>query len=286
MATKTRVTRASKAVNDAAVAVKELTPKSATDKLQVAKLAVANKLAEIDAVVVESLQELQTLRLAKEALQQEIKDLHSIDVTAETMAALEAEFEAFKVRMAEEKKKAEADHNELIANRAKTWAHEEQDHKFQIEQRDKRDADTFKFAAEQRQRVEDMRLAALTEREKKMSDLEAEVAGLPAKLDSGIKTAVASATEALKQKYEHAAALAAADAKAKNDLLSAQNAALVAQNAASEKARAEAVAVAEKARQELNSLAQAAVNASSGREALKAVQESQPAAPTPSGRGR
>jgi hypothetical protein len=188
--------------------------------------------------------------------------------------------------MATEQDKLEFDHNELVKHREKQFKQEAADHAYEIAQRDKKDADTFKFMQEQRQRAEDLRIAALTEREKKMTELEAAVAAMPGKIDGAVKTQVAAATESLKTKYEHAATVERMNLVATNKLLEEQIKAVKEQNAALAQSRSEAVSVAEKARNELNALAQAAVNASSGREALKAVQESQPSAPAPTGRGR
>lgn len=53
---KAPATRAAKTVDTAVAAVKEITPKTAMDKLNAAKLAIASKLAEVDAATLERLE--------------------------------------------------------------------------------------------------------------------------------------------------------------------------------------------------------------------------------------
>lgn len=297
VARKAKTTRATKTVENAVASVALLTPKSAMDKLNAAKLAISDKLAEVDAAVLERIQEMNNLDIAIAERKKEIKDLHDIEVTAETLDALKVELENFKVESEAVQTKVESDHNEMVADRAKTWAREEADHKFAIEQRNKRDEEMLKADSERRQREERIRMEdvnrnltsrieAVEEREKKMTDLEAQVAAMPGKIEDGIKSEVAKVTEALKTKYEHEKALAQKDFDAKNALLQAQITSLTAQVTEANKVKLEALTTADRARNELNALAQAAVSASSGREALKAVQESAPSAPAPTGRGR
>jgi membrane protein involved in colicin uptake len=256
------------------------------DKLNAAKLSISEKLAEVDAEILARIQELNNLDIVIAERKNEIKALHDIEVVAESLDVIKEQHATFLEESEETQRKIAADHNELIANRAKSWKQEEEEHRYQIVQRNQRDEDAFKFAAEQRKRVEDLRVAALVEREKKITALEAEVAGLPVKLADGIKTAVATATESMKTKYEHEKVLAQKDFDSKNALLQAQVTASKLQLEDALRAKSEAQSVADKARAELNQIAREAVQASSGREALKAVQDSQPATPAPTGRGR
>lgn len=297
VARKAKPTRATKTVENAVASVALLTPKSAMDKLNAAKLAISDKLAEVDAAVLERIQEMNNLDIAIAQRKQEIKELHEIEVTAESLNELKMKHAEFIAESEAAAEKIENDHNEMIADRAKTWAREEADHKFEIASRNARDEAMLKAESETRQRVERVRaedvdrqlkarIEAVELREKKMTDLEAQVAAMPGKIEEGIKSEVAKATAALKVSYEHAATVEKMNLDAKNKLLEAQIGSLQAQIVSTEKSRADAMATAEKARAELNQIAREAVQASSGREALQAVKDSAPNTPAPTSRGR
>lgn len=290
-------TRQTKAVETAVTAVAGITKKGALDKLQEAKLALDDHYAKLDATLMGSLEIKENLDLANEKARQDLKELHDIEATAETLQSLKDELDCFTSNMDKERERIENDHNELVASQQKTWAQEEAEHKYQIDQRNKKAELELKALSEERQRQEkfrmedfnkmmEVRLTALTDRETKMTDLEAAVAGIQAKVDSAVSTAVATATSSMKRDYDYQTALAKKDTEVQIGLLSGQLKALQAALAVSESRNADLAAAAKAAQEQVQAIASKAVDASSGKAALAAVQQTIENQPATTSRGR
>lgn len=286
-----------KTVKEAVAAVANVTPKTALDKLNAAKLAVNEKLAEVDVALLDQIQEMQNLDTVIAERKAELKDLFAIEADAETLQLMKEEHERWKVEAEQEKADTIATETERQAERDKKWLREQEEHAYEIAQRNARDEATLKAQSEARQREErirmddvnrslEQRIAAVEEREAAAAAKADEIANMPKTIASAVEKAVADATTQLKQQNQFEKALAAKDAENRVGLLQSELVAVKAALAASEARNAALVTQAAQAVENAKAIAMEAVNASSGRQALAAVQNTvaNPATATPARR--
>jgi hypothetical protein len=289
-------TRQTKTVAQAVTAVAGVTPKSALEKLNTAKLAINEKLADVDTAMLAQIQEMQNLDTVISERKAELKDLYEIEVGAETLATLKAEQEAWLVeRDAARERRITTDNDEIVA-RNKAWNREDEEHAYAVEQRNARDAAAALAETQERQRLEKIRMEEVArnlvsrveeieKREEALTAKQAEIDAMPATIEAAANTAVIEATGKLLQAHRYEKMVAEKDAENQIGLLRSEIGALKTALSASEGRNALLVKQADSAAENAKAIALQAVQAAAGKQALEAVQADRAAAaPATTGR--
>jgi len=217
--------------------------------------------------------------------QSRLKDLHGIEATAIQLDDLQAQLEAQRNQIATERNDADQAAADLENSRNQQRKREDDQWKYETDQRHRKIVDDFNQNLLKQQRDEASRQEALNkswkdrednlaEQEGELTSLRAQVDAFPAKMDAEVKKAVAINENSIKREYETKIALLAKDSEVNTKLnkeretalqstitrLEGQNIALGAQVESAEKRAAE--------------IAKTAFESVSGRDALRAVQQS------------
>lgn len=282
----TATTRRKKTDVDAALrAVSETDIKKVLEQVGATQTSVQSTLAALGVTLSNKITELRDLETAIGARKDELKDIHDIEMRADTLDAIQTSV-----------KEADEEASELIRQRRKewqddgeareqTWRREGEAHAYTVKQLDERDAaecatQSTERQREERFRMEDVnkrltdRVEAVDEREQTMEDLEKAVAGFDTKVAEAVTTAKAEVTKQLSAGFGHEKAMlrkdfeaAAALATAEKDSFSQQIAALRSQLKNAEEQLATA-------REDARAIATSAVEAASQRAALDTLQKS------------
>ena len=278
-------------------AVKGLNLSKVIADLGDAQIYVQKSLGELSATLADKVQQIETFDTAIAVKSEELKALHEIEVSASTLDDLQAEIDAAHAAWDQEQEERRLRWNEEEAERTKARKREDADYQYNLQQvrakaQDEWDATIAKRTRDEQIRQETLvkgwqeREADLKAQEKEVADLRTRVANIPAEIDSAVKREVAIATNSLKREHTQELTLAKKDAET-DKKISESAAAQAAQTIArlqSENERLQAEVKAANGRAE--SIAKEAVLASSGRQALEAVQKQTEVLGQNTGKGR
>lgn len=250
-----------------------LTADSVVSKLASAQIEVQKKLGEVQATITGAISELDVVNQAIAAKKNELKEIHGIEVSAGTLAELQLAIE-------QERTKAASYEEELTQQRLR--ADEKYSYDIAIKRRNETDVFNAKLAAEKKTFEAEVanakagfekREADVKAAEAELAKLRSEVASYPETLKAEIAKNSAIVGNAAKKEYEHQKALA--DKDSANTLSNVQRDLAVSQ--AANKSLTEELARTrtdlEKARQSVETLGSKALEASSGKSALDAIQK-------------
>lgn len=250
-----------------------LTADSVVNKLASAQIEVQKKLGEVQATITGAIAELGVVNQAIVAKKNELKEIHGIEVSAGTLAELQ---------LAIEQEKANAAKYEEELTQQRLRAEEKYAYEIGVRRRNETDAFNAKLQAEKKAFEAEVatvkagfekREADVKAAETELTKLRAEVAAHPETLKAELAKNAAVVGNAAKKEYEHQKALA--DKDNANTLANVQRELAVTQ--ASNKSLAEELARTrvdlEKARQSVELLGSKALEASSGKSALDAIQK-------------
>lgn len=275
---KTDVEAALKAVSEADV-------KKILEQVGTVQTSVQSTLAALGVTLTGKVTELRDLETAIEARKQELKDIHEIEVNADTLDEIAERVTQAEEAAAENTERLRKKHAEEREERLRVWQRELEEHKYEVEQRDLRDAAQLKALSEARQREESIRAAdahraisqeleELRAREEKVADLEAAVDSIPAKIEEAVEAAKKEVTDSLSRVFGHEKALLKKDAEAAAALAAAQAEALSKQISSLQIQLHAREKELESARNDAREIASKAVEASSQRQALSTLQDS------------
>lgn len=249
-------------------------------------------LAALSGTLVEKLDELGNVEQAIVLKQAELKQLHEIEATANTLDALQSEIENKRAEWAKEQEATVRGFKEQGDERRKQWAREGEEYAYKTGQ-DRRAADDAwkaqqaKVSKEQADRLEVFnkqmaeREAAIKAKESEFARLQAFEAGYAEAVKREVAKAEAVVTNSLKKHYETEAKLAAMSSENAAKMAEAATAALKGQLAEKDQTITSLRQDLAKAHADAKEIAQAAVNAQSGRQALEALQRAQENAGAP-----
>jgi|GEM_PF-4823028 len=294
-------TRTKRKTADVAAALKaaaNINPKDVNDKINELQTEMAGTLAGVGLALTKRLEELEQIDVAIDARKDDLKIIHEIEVEADTLESLKKEHEESVKQWDLEETERQAGWDREAAARQAEWEREESEHQYAIKIRDKQDTDAFNAAVSQRKFAEKQRqdevaaqlnqqIAAVTEREKKMDELEACAASVDAKIETAVTEAVAAAeaakdkannfqTTILKKDYEGKLALA-------EQTVTSQQAQIARMQETIDQLNVDIATI----RAENKEIAVGALEAASGKKALEAVQQTTETMSQPtSGKGR
>jgi len=294
-------TRTKRKTADVAAALKaaaNINPKDVNDKINELQTEMAGTLAGVGLALTKRLEDLEQIDLAIDARKDELKNIHEIEIEADTLESLKQEHEASVKQWDLEETERQAGWDREAMERQAAWEREEAEHQYAIKIRDKQDTDAFnasvaqrKFAEKQRQDEVaanlQLRIAEVEDREKKMEELEAIAASVDGRIATAVEEAVTEAkaaqekanqfqTTILKKDYEGKLALA-------NQTVTAQEAQIARMQSTIDQLNEDIATI----RAENKEIAVGALEAASGKNALEAVQQTTETMSQPtSGKGR
>jgi len=294
-------TRTKRKTADVAAALKaaaNINPKDVNDKINELQTEMAGTLAGVGLALTKRLEDLEQIDLAIDARKDELKNIHEIEIEADTLESLKQEHEASVKQWDLEETERQAGWDREAMERQAAWEREEAEHQYAIKIRDKQDTDAFnasvaqrKFAEKQRQDEVaanlQLRIAEVEDREKKMEELEAIAASVDGRIATAVEEAVTEAkaaqekanqfqTTILKKDYEGKLALA-------NQTVTAQEAQIARMQSTIDQLNEDIATI----RAENKEIAVGALEAASGKKALEAVQQTTETMSQPtSGKGR
>ena len=275
--------------------VKGLRLAEVVSELGTTQVNVQQTLAELSATLTDKITQLQNIETAISIKEARLKELHDIDASATTLDDMKAQIAATEASWVEQQNARTQQWNEQAAERTKTLKREQDDYNYRITQERQRQTDEFETAVRTKQREEQNRQEMLTKgwqereavlknAEKELTDLRARVANIQAEIDSATKREVAIESNRIKRDYEQQ--LQIARITADNDKKLAESAIINANAQISglqgqiNSLRNEVSAANERA----ETIATKALDASSGRQALDAIERSQTNRENPTGK--
>lgn len=261
------------------------------------QVSIQQTLAGLSSQITEKLAMVETLDKGIALKEQRLNELHGIEAAAVTIDDMKAQQESLRATFEQEMQTTRTQWDEEVDTREKQWDREEQEHAYQTQLARKKNQDEWDAMLAKRQRDEANRQADLAkgwqDREAKLAAQEAEitamraqVANFPNELKKAEEKAAAIAGNTVKREYEQK--LQIAEINAANDRKMAENTvASLSSQIATLKAQLEtAQSEIKAANTRAENIAAKAVEASSGRQALEAVQRQAETLGQPNGKGR
>lgn len=251
--------------------------------LATAQADVQKQLAELSAGMAAKYGELEAVGQAIALKKEELKRLHNIEANAATLDELQEEIANTRTEFEREKLLRDRAQAEEDAEKAKARKRAEEENAYKTAMDRRKAEDEFKAKIEQQQKANaektellqkgwTAREEAIKASEKELAELRAIRDTLPETIKRERAAEAAVVGNSLKGQYAHEAALARKDAETSARIFAQTEAALQTQIKSLEAANAQLRAQLDKAISDVKEISVASVNASSGRQALEAVQ--------------
>jgi hypothetical protein len=268
----------------ALAAVSEADVKQTLDAIGKLQVNTQGMLAGLGATMATKIAELETLDTAIDVQTTALKELHDIEAQAESLKELENE-EAERctdfARAAADRRIARSDEDAL---RIQLLTREAEAHDYDVKKREERSSLEHRAVVQERQRVErirmddvnlrmDKQIAEVEEREQAVTAKEDEIAAMPEQLAHAVDEAVAHKATQLSTAFGHEKAMLTKDAESRQALAQQQ---IDAGAATIEDMTSRIIAMEtdlKAARDDSKAVAERALEASSGRQALETLQE-------------
>lgn len=261
-----------------------MTIESVTADLNKTQLAIQKELASLGTAIGEQFAIYDNLVKAIQIKQDELTNLHQIQVTATTLDDLQAQIEQTRE---EEKQRIQDFDNQWEQrenDRETAWSRRETEYQYHIDQQHRQQEDQFQQTLttkrrEEATRIEDMekqwktREEALKAREQEYTTLKEQVATFPTQMEKAVKDAEGRTRGMVSGQYEHQMQLLKAEHKGQLELANAKTAAMESTITQLRSQIENLEAQLTKAREDAKEVAQAAFNSVSGQAALNAVQQ-------------
>lgn len=274
-------------------AVADLSVEKALNGVTKTNLDVSKALSAVTEQLVETTRELETVKEAVALEQAELEQLHGKDIVASSIDDLIADYNDKKAKFDEDVAatrtawiKEEEAHNQAVRERnealTKTRQRDEAEYQYKTQQERRAAQDKFNDEMRAQQVTErDRREAVLRDhatrelelkaRENDLASYKAQVEAFPAKLDAEVKKAEAIATNSVKREYEHKIQLMTKDSENAAKVSANELASLKQQLDKALTTIAEQQARLTAADDKVRSIAEKALEAASGRQALAEV---------------
>ena len=248
------------------------------------QLGVQSKLNEVSSALTNRLTLLKNVETSISVLEARLNELHGIEAQAITLDDLRAQEE----NLLEAHERACSARNQQWAEenqeREKRWAREEDEHLYIRQQNQQKARDQFVAEMDMNKRGEVNRVEALTKnwaereailksRETELTEAKAAVASFPEKLKSEVSKAEAILSNVLKRNHEHEMALLNRTAEGERALNKARLESVESQLKSKDIQLTELQSQLMQARADSKSVAEKALDAASGKEVTKALQQ-------------
>ena len=241
------------------------------------------KLADLSTALVNRFTMLRNVGAAIGLEEARLKDLHQIEAQAITLDELKSQEEQLRQEHERARQERDRQYQEEQTEREKRWAREEDEHTYVRTLTEKKARDMFQADMDANKRVEINRKESLEKswfdreanlkaRETELAEAKAVVATFPEKLKGEVSKAEAILTNILKRDYEHKVALAEKTMEGERALNSARVASLDGQIKSKDAQIAELQVQLTSARADAKSVAEKALDATSGKEVTRALQ--------------
>jgi colicin import membrane protein len=209
--------------------VKGLSLDSVSKSIADTQVEVQKVLADLSAKVMERLQQLEQLQEAIGLRQEELNNLHGIEVKATTIDELDEQIARQRRSWEEEQAEKKRAFAEMQSERNKTWKREEEEYQYKLAQEHRKLEDSFQALMEKQQKAnadrQDQldkswaeRENELKKREQELIDLRAFKEQAPEVVKKAVNAEVAVATNSVKKEYETKMVLSAKDAETERRL--------------------------------------------------------------------
>lgn len=263
--------------------VKSLKPTDVLSAIATAQVSLQKTLSDVASQVNEKIDLLNQVQTAIEIEQARLEELHGIDAAAMTLDEMETQIKQASEQASESENERNARWIQEEADRKVLRQREQADYDYNLKLNRKKVEDEWQALLEKRQREEAARQEILAKgwkereesiasQEKEIAELRNQVAAIPVELKKAVDREVAIASNSIKREYETKILLAQKDTEASQKLseasLNAANQTIARQQSQITELQTQVLAANERA----ESIARSAVEASSGRQALEAVQ--------------
>lgn len=258
---------------------------SVSNNITQTQVDVQQTLATLSGKLTEQLQVLEKVEEAIVLKRESLRQLHDIDAKAMELDELNSQIAATRQSWEDEQAQKKRQFAEQQSERNKTWARQEEEYGYKIQQEHKKAEDTFGFKMAQQERENHLRQeqlergwhereTELKKREAELTELRAAKENFPEVIKKEVNAAVAIATNSVKKEYETKIVLASKDSEVDKRLATQEVASLTATitklNAQIEDLRA----TLEQAHRDAKEIAAKALESASGRAAMEALQRS------------
>jgi hypothetical protein len=260
------------------------------------QLGVQAKLNEVSSALTNRLTLLKNVETSIGVLETRLNELHGIEAQAITLDDLRAQEEALHVEHEKSSLQRHQQWNEEGQEREKRWAREEDEHLYIRQQNQQKARDQFTAEMDLNKRTEANRKEALEKnwaeregilksKEAELAEAKAAVAAFPEKLKGEVSKAEAILSNVLKRNHEHEMALLNRTAEGERALNKARIESVEGQLKSKDTQIVELQSQLMQARADAKSVAEKALDAASGKEVTKALQQAmetqQPTQPAP-----
>ncbi len=263
--------------------VKSITLDGVSKKIAAVQVDIQQTLAKLSTELTQNLDTLNTVNAAISLKQEELKNLHDIEVTKTSLDTLNQDIEATRQLWTDEQTKKAKEDDLARRERQLRWTREEEQYKYERDQAHKKLEDDFaaKMANMEKANREQQELlsknwstreGALQEREAELVALRKQVDEFPAKLKSEAEKSAAIVGNTMKKDHETEKRIMAAEAATSMKLAEA---ALIAEKKSNEallKQIAELSLQLDQAKKDIKDISSKALESASGRDVIANLQ--------------
>lgn len=264
--------------------VKSITLDGVSKKIAAVQVDIQQTLAKLSTELTQNLDTLNTVNAAISLKQEELKNLHDIEVTKISLDTLNQDIEATRQLWTDEQTKKAKEDDLARRERQLRWTREEEQYKYERDQAHKKLEDDFNariqeatkqntLQAEALQRSWEKREADLKSKEQEFTTLRAEVEAFPAKLKAEVQKAESIVGNVMKKDFEMERKLLEANFNNKIQLAEAQVASEKMKTVELEKQVASLKAQLDMAQKDIKEISTKALESASGRETINSLQK-------------
>lgn len=264
--------------------VKSITLDGVSKKIAAVQVDIQQTLAKLSTELTQNLDTLNTVNAAISLKQEELKNLHDIEVTKISLDTLNQDIEATRQLWTDEQTKKAKEDDLARRERQLRWTREEEQYKYERDQAHKKLEDDFNariqeatkqntLQAEALQRSWEKREADLKSKEQEFTTLRAEVEAFPAKLKAEVQKAESIVGNVMKKDFEMERKLLEANFNNKIQLAEAQVASEKMKTVELEKQVASLKAQLDMAQKDIKEISTKALESASSRETVNSLQK-------------
>lgn len=264
--------------------VKSITLDGVSKKIAAVQVDIQQTLAKLSTELTQNLDTLNTVNAAISLKQEELKNLHDIEVTKISLDTLNQDIEATRQTWTEEQTRKAKEDDLARRERQLRWTREEEQYKYERDQAHKKLEDDFNariqeatkqntLQAEALQRSWEKREADLKSKEQEFTTLRAEVEAFPAKLKAEVQKAESIVGNVMKKDFEMERKLLEANFNNKIQLAEAQVASEKMKTVELEKQVASLKAQLDMAQKDIKEISTKALESASSRETVNSLQK-------------
>lgn len=264
--------------------VKSITLDGVSKKIAAVQVDIQQTLAKLSTELTQNLDTLNTVNAAISLKQEELKNLHDIEVTKISLDTLNQDIETTRQLWTDEQTKKAKEDDLARRERQLRWTREEEQYKYEREQAHKKLEDDFnariqevtkqnQLQAEALQKSWEKRESDLKGKEQEFTSLRAEVEAFPTKLKAEVQKAESIVGNVMKKDFEMERKLLESNFNNKIQLAEAQAASEKMKTVELEKQVASLKAQLDIAQKDIKEISTKALESASGRDTINSLQK-------------